>query len=363
VEIIPGFSVGNIVMILIGLLLVYSAIKREHEPILLLPIVVTTIIVNLPGSEVLVEPPGLLYIIKHYLIDTEIVPILIFLGLGALADFSAMLANPILLLLGIGEQIAVLFTFLIALLLGFNLREAAAVGIIGGSDGPITIYVTTTLAPHMFASIVAIGYIYISIVPLIQPPIIKILTTPRERRIRMRQLREVSREEKLLFSIITIILTGLLVPPALPLIGAYMFGNILRECGLVERLRKTTTEELLNTLTLFLGLGVGSVMRPEYFLNVKTGIIVVLASFSFITGTALGIVVAKILNLILKEKINPILGAAGVSVVPATARVIQKIALEEDSENYLLAHATGPNIAGVIGTAVIAGVFIKMLTG
>jgi sodium ion-translocating decarboxylase, beta subunit len=362
-DLVQGLSLGNLVMIGFGLLLTYLAIKRELEPLILLPIGLTTIMVNLPGSNALLEYPGILYIIKHYLIDTEIVPVLIFLGLGALTDFSAMLANPISLLLGAGEQIAVLITFFIAILLGFNPREAASIGIIGGADGPITLYTTTKLAPHMFASIVAVGYIYISIVPLIQPPIVRILTSIEERRIRMRQLRDVSKREKLSFSIMTIIIIGAIVPPALPLVGAYMLGNILKESGLVGRLSKAASEELLNISTLFLGLGVGSTLRPEYILNTKTLIIVALASFAFILATILGILIAKLLNLFLKEKINPVLGAAGVSVVPATARVAQKLAFEVDPENYILMHATGPNIAGVIGTAVVAGVFLSMLGG
>ncbi len=352
---------GNIVMICIGLLLVYLAVKKEYEPLILLPIGVTAILVNLP-LQTLTEPPyGLLYLVKKYLIDTEVVPLLIFLGLGAMTDFGPLIANPKSLLLGAAAQLGVFIALLTAIALGFNLQEAAAIGIIGGADGPTTIYLTVKLAPHLLAANAVAAYSYMALVPLIQPPIIKALTTRDERRIRMRQLRPVSKTEKILFPLTTMIVIGFLVPSAIPLIGMIMIGNLFRESGVVERLSKAAREELMNIVTIFLGLGVGSTMRADMFLRPETLKIIALGALAFAASTAGGVLLAKAMNLFSREKINPMIGAAGVSAVPMSARVVQRLASEEDPENYVLMHAMGPNVAGVIGTAVVAGIFLSLL--
>jgi len=360
---ILNITIGNIVMILVGLALVFLAIHKKYEPLILLPIGITAVVVNLPFPQ-LVEPPhGFFYMVKHYLIDTEIVPLLIFLGLGALTDFGPLIANPKSLLLGAAAQLGVFAALVMAILLGFDLREAASIGIIGGADGPTTIYLTVKLAPHILAATAVAAYSYMSLVPLIQPPVIKALTSREERRIRMRQLRPVSRRERILFAIITMIVVGLLVPSALPLIGMIMIGNLFRESGVVERLSKAASEELMNIATIFLGFGVGSTMRAEYFLTPKTIMILGLGALAFAVATAGGVVFAKIMNMFSKEKVNPMIGAAGVSAVPMSARVVERLAIEEDPTNHILMHAMGPNVAGVIGTAVVAGVFLSILGG
>ncbi len=363
---LSALTPGNIAMIAVGLALVYLAVKKNYEPLILLPIGITAVLVNLPMTGLVASggtlmETGFLMLIKKYLIDTEIVPLLIFLGLGALTDFGPLLANPKSLLLGAAAQIGVFVAMFIALLLGFNLCEAASIGIIGGADGPTTIYLTVELAPHLLAATAVAAYSYMSLVPLIQPPIIKALTTREERRIRMRQLRPVSRTEKLVFPIVAMIVIGLLVPSAAPLVGMIMIGNIFREAGVVERLRKAASEELMNIVTIFLGLGIGSTMVAEYFLTPSTLKILGLGVVAFASATAAGVLFAKLMNLFSREKINPMIGAAGVSAVPMSARVVQRLATAEDPENHVLMHAMGPNIAGVIGTAVAAGVFLSLL--
>ena len=356
-----NITLGNIVMICIGLLLVYLAIKKNYEPLILLPIGATAILVNLP-LQTLTEPPhGLLYLVKTYLIDTEVVPLLIFLGLGAMTDFGPMIANPKSLLLGAAAQIGVFIALITAITLGFNLKEAASIGIIGGADGPTTIYLTVKLAPHLLAANAVAAYSYMALVPLIQPPVIKALTSCEERRIRMKQLRPVSKTEKIVFPLVTMVVVGFLVPSAIPLIGMIMIGNLFRESGVVERLSKAASEELMNIVTIFLGLGIGSTMRAEFFLRPATLMIIGLGALAFASATAAGVLFAKIMNLFVKEKVNPMIGAAGVSAVPMSARTVQKLASEEDPDNYLLMHAMGPNVAGVIGTAIVAGVFLSLL--
>ena len=356
-----NITLGNIVMICIGLLLVYLAIKKNYEPLILLPIGATAILVNLP-LQTLTEPPhGLLYLVKTYLIDTEVVPLLIFLGLGAMTDFGPMIANPKSLLLGAAAQIGVFIALITAITLGFNLKEAASIGIIGGADGPTTIYLTVKLAPHLLAANAVAAYSYMALVPLIQPPVIKALTSCEERRIRMKQLRPVSKTEKIVFPLVTMVVVGFLVPSAIPLIGMIMIGNLFRESGVVERLSKAASEELMNIVTIFLGLGIGSTMRAELFLRPATLMIIGLGALAFASATAAGVLFAKIMNLFVKEKVNPMIGAAGVSAVPMSARTVQKLASEEDPDNYLLMHAMGPNVAGVIGTAIVAGVFLSLL--
>ncbi len=358
-----GLIWKNIVMILVGLGLVYLAVKKNYEPLILLPIGITAVLVNIPGTGLTDPPNGFLYLVYHYLIETEVVPLLIFLGLGAMTDFGPVIADPKSLLLGASAQIGVFVAMLTALLLGFNAREAASIGIIGGADGPTTIYLTVKLAPHLLAATAVAAYSYMSLVPLIQPPVIKALTSREERRIRMKQLRQVSKKEKIIYPVAAMIIVGFLVPSAAPLIGMIMIGNLFRESGVVERLRKAASEELMNIVTIFLGVGVGSTMVADKFLTLQTLLVLGLGVVAFASATAGGVLFAKLMNLFVKEKVNPMIGAAGVSAVPMSARVVQKLALEEDPENYLLMHAMGPNVAGVIGTAVAAGVFLSLLGG
>ncbi|BAA30386.1 sodium ion-translocating decarboxylase subunit beta [Pyrococcus horikoshii] len=382
-----NLTIGNIVMILVGLTLVYLAIRYKMEPLLLLPIGISAVLVNLPLSHIAdwplapqlppdvqgnifatlsylnkqYGPPGLFDLIYYLLIKTEVVPLLIFFGLGAMTDFGPMIADPKTALLGAAAQIGVFVAMLVALALGFNLKEAASIGIIGGADGPTTIYLTTKLAPHILSATAVAAYSYMSLVPLIQPPVIKALTTPEERKIRMEQLRPVSKREKILFPIVSMIVIGLLVPSAAPLIGMLMIGNLFRESGVVQRLSKAAQEELMNIVTIFLGLGVGSTMRAESFLTAKTLMILTLGVVAFASATAGGVLFGKLMMKISGGKINPMIGAAGVSAVPMSARVVQRLASEEDPGNFILMHAMGPNVAGVIGTAVVAGVFLSAL--
>ncbi|AIF69986.1 glutaconyl-CoA decarboxylase subunit beta [Palaeococcus pacificus DY20341] len=356
-----NLTLGNVLMILVGLTLVYLAIYREMEPLLLLPIGISAVLVNLPLTGIVEPPHGLFYLIKHYLIETEIVPLLIFFGLGAMTDFGPMIADPKTALLGAAAQIGVFIAMLTAILLGFTPAEAGSIGIIGGADGPTTIYLTTKLAPHLLGATAVAAYSYMSLVPLIQPPVIKALTTPEERRIRMEQLRPVSKREKILFPIASMIIITLLVPAAGPLVGMLMIGNLFRESGVVERLSKAAREELMNIVTIFLGLGVGSTMQAEAFLTVKTLMILGLGVVAFASATAGGVLLGKLMMKLSGGRINPMIGAAGVSAVPMSARVVQKLASEEDPGNFLLMHAMGPNVAGVIGTAVAAGVLLSAL--
>ncbi len=380
-------TVGNIIMIAVGLTLVYLAIRYEMEPLLLLPIGITAVLVNLPLSGIANWPvavnlpesvsdnifktiaymaehygePGFLDLVYYLLIKTEVVPLLIFLGLGAMTDFGPLIADPKTALLGAAAQIGVFVAMLTALALGFNLHQAASIGIIGGADGPTTIYLTTKLAPEILGATAVAAYSYMSLVPLIQPPIIKALTTPEERRIRMEQLRPVSKREKILFPVVTMIVIGLLVPSAAPLIGMLMIGNLFRESGVVQRLSKAAQEELMNIVTIFLGLGVGSTMRAESFLTPQTLEILALGVVAFASATAGGVLFGKLMSKLSGGRINPMIGAAGVSAVPMSARVVQRLASEEDPGNFILMHAMGPNVAGVIGTAVVAGVFLALL--
>ena len=350
--------IDHFVMIVIGLLLVYLGIAKKMEPLLLVPIGIGAILVNIPGG---FEGENIFDYFLKYLIHTEIVPLLIFLGLGALTDFSPLLANPKTFLLGAAAQIGIFAALIAALYLGFTPQEAASIGIIGGADGPTTIYTTTILAPHLLAATAVAAYSYMSLVPIIQPPVIKALTTKEERRIRMRQLRTVSSREKIVFPVATMIVTGFIAPKALPLVGMLMTGNLFRESGVTDRLAKGASEELMNIMTIILGLSIGSTMRAESFLTYKTLLVLILGVLAFAAATAGGVLLAKFMNLFLKEKINPIIGAAGVSAVPMSARVVQRLAIEEDPHNHILMHAMGPNVAGVIGSAVAAGILINLL--
>lgn len=357
---IVHLTVGHVIMWLIGIFFMYIAIKKDFEPLLLVPIGFSIFLVNMPIAP-LTGPGELLNLFYRYGIETEIIPCLIFMGIGALTDFGPMIANPKTILLGASAQLGVYVAFFGSLLLGFDLKEAASIGIIGGADGPTTIYLASSLAPHMVGMVAVAAYSYMAMVPLIQPPIMKLLTTEKERKIRMRQLRPVSKTEKIVFPIIATIVICLLTPAAAPLMGMFMIGNLFRECKVVERLLKAAQNELLNIVTIFLGISVGSTMKAEVFLNPRPLFIFFLGLVAFAFSTAGGLLIAKLMNLFLKEKINPLIGSAGVSAVPMAARVSQRIGQEADPKNFLLMHAMGPNVAGVIGTAVAAGAFLSLL--
>ena len=366
-----------IVMYAVGLLLVYLGIKKRWEPLLLIPIGVGIILTNTPfiglmkhaaddvplTAEVLINQTGLLYLIYLFGIKTGLFPLLIFMGVGALTDFGPLIANPKTLFLGAAAQFGIFATFLGAIFLGFPLKEAASIGIIGGADGPTAIFLTAKLAPHLLGPIAIAAYSYMALVPIIQPPLMKLIVPKRERKITMERLRPVSSKEKILFPILVTLSTILLIPSAVPLIGMLMFGNLLKECGVVERLANTAKNELINIVTIFLGLTVGATMTFEAFLNIKTITIIVLGLVAFAVGTCSGLFLGRIMCWLSGGKVNPLIGSAGVSAVPMAARVSQQVGLEEDPFNNLLMHAMGPNVAGVIGSAVAAGVLLSILGG
>ncbi|MBI4667359.1 MAG: sodium ion-translocating decarboxylase subunit beta [Nitrospinae bacterium] len=355
-----GLTTGNVVMIGVSLVLMYLAIKKNFEPLLLLPIGFGCLMANMPmGNMASGDEGGLLYFfyqgVKH-----EIWPPLIFLGVGALTDFGPLLANPSTLILGAAAQIGVYITLVMAVVIGFSVKEAAAIGIIGGADGPTAIYLTNKLAPELLGPIAVAAYSYMSLVPIIQPPIMRWLTTEKERKIRMEQLKPVSREVKIIFPIVTTIICSLLLPAAAPLIGMLMLGNLFRECGVTKRLHETSETHLINVVTILLAMAVGSSMTAESFLRLETIKIIILGLFAFATATAGGVLIGKLMSKLSGGKINPLIGSAGVSAVPMAARVSQKVGQEADPYNYLLMHAMGPNVAGVIGTAVAAGMMLAM---
>jgi oxaloacetate decarboxylase beta subunit len=368
-EDIKVFGWMELLMVAVGFLIVYLGAVRGFEPLLLIPIGFGTIFVNIPFAGMGHAPHGMLHIIYEGGVGNEFFPMLIFMGIGAMTDFGPLIANPKTAILGAAAQFGVFGTmFGISLANNipgvlFNLKEACSVAIIGGADGPTTIYIAGKLAPHLMATVAVAAYSYMALVPMIQPPIMKLLTTQKERLIKMKQLRFVSKTEKVAFPLIVFSLALLLIPPAAPLIGCLMFGNFIRECGVVDRLSKTLQNELINIVSIFLSLGVGSQMTPDRFLNSKSLVIVIMGLVAFAIATATGIIVAKIMNLFLKEKINPLIGSAGVSAVPMAARVSNKVGLEYDPGNFLLMHAMGPNVAGVIGTAIAAGVMIAVYGG
>jgi len=356
-------TVGQFVMIGVGLLLLYLAIAKKFEPLLLVTIGFGGILSNIPGVEI-ATGDGLLHLTYVVGIETGAFPLIIFMGVGALTDFGPLLANPRTLFLGAAAQFGIFATLLGALGLtalgwmDFSLREAAAIGIIGGADGPTAIYVAGQLAPNLLGAIAVAAYSYMALVPLIQPPIIKALTSEKERTIAMVQLREVSKTERILFPLVLLLLVALLLPSAAPLIGMLTFGNLMRECGVVDRLSHTTQNALINIVTIFLGLAIGSKLSAEQFLVPSTLGILVLGIVAFAIGTASGVLMGKLLNRLTKEQINPLIGAAGVSAVPMAARVANRVGLEANPQNFLLMHAMGPNVAGVIGSAVAAGIMI-----
>ncbi len=370
-----GLTWETIVMIVIACVLLYLAIVKQFEPLLLLPIAFGMLLTNLPGAgmfngdlfagghvhwESFVQKGGMLDYL--YLgVKLGLYPCLIFVGVGAMTDFGPMLANPKSLLLGAAAQLGIFATYLAAVGLGFTPQEAASIGIIGGADGPTAIFLTSKLAPHLLGPIAVAAYSYMALVPVIQPPIMKLLTTKSERLIRMKQLRIVSKKEKIIFPIFATAFISLLLPPAAPLVGSLLLGNLMRESGVVERLSKTVQNELMNIVTIFLGITVGATATASAFLNLQTMMIMVIGVLAFSFGTAGGVLLAKFMNLFLKEKINPLIGSAGVSAVPMAARVSQVVGQEEDPGNFLLMHAMGPNVAGVIGSAVAAGLLLTLL--
>jgi len=359
---IVSITPGAMLMIAVGGLLIYLAIAREYEPMLLLPIGAGAILANLPLSP-LVAPDGLLRILYQAGVENELFPLLIFIGIGAMTDFGPLLENPKMLLLGAAGQFGIFGTLLLALLLGFDVNEAASIGIIGAIDGPTSIYVSSRLAPHLLGPIAVAAYSYMSLAPVIQPPIMRLLTTKRERRIRMQYTqRAISRRTRVLFPIFVTIIVGVLAPMATPLIGMLMLGNLMREAGVVERLTKASSNEIANVVTLFLGLAIGSTMQAEAFLRLDTLAILALGIAAFALDTAAGLLFARLLNLFSRVKINPLIGAAGISAFPMAARVAQKVALEDDFENFLLMQAMGANTAGQIASVVAGGIVLALLT-
>jgi len=352
-------------MLAISLVLLYLAIVKQFEPLLLIPIGFGALLTNIPLGNLISAPVGdaiggpFWYISKG--VELEIFPPLIFLGVGAMTDFGPLIAAPRTLLLGAAAQFGVFGTVIGATLLGFTSKEAASIGIIGGADGPTAIFTTIKLAPHLLAPIAVAAYSYMALVPLIQPPIMRLLTTKKERQIIMKELRPVSRREKVFFPILVTIFCSLMVPPATVLIGMLMLGNLFRESGIVDRLSKTAQNELVNIITILLGLSVGMTMGPS-FLELKTLGIILLGSIAFSVATAAGVLLAKFMNMFTQNKINPLIGSAGVSAVPMAARVSHVVGQEENPQNYLLMHAMGPNVSGVIGTALAAGVLISILS-
>ncbi|HEX5786544.1 MAG TPA: sodium ion-translocating decarboxylase subunit beta [Woeseiaceae bacterium] len=360
-------TAGDAVMLAVSLLLLYLGIARKFEPLLLVTIGFGGLLSNIPGAGI-ATGDGLLHLLYVVGIETGAFPLIIFMGVGALTDFGPLLANPRTLFLGAAAQFGIFATLLGALAMTelgwteFDLRDAAAIGIIGGADGPTAIYVAGQLAPELLGAIAVAAYSYMALVPLIQPPIMKLLTTEAERQIRMEQLREVSRTEKIVFPILLLLLVAALLPPAAPLIGMLAFGNLMRECGVVDRLSETTQNALINIVTIFLGLAVGSKLVAGEFLTVDTLLILALGIVAFAIGTASGVLMAKLMNAVSKSPINPLIGAAGVSAVPMAARVANRVGLEANKQNILLMHAMGPNVAGVIGSAVAAGVMLLFVS-
>ena len=375
-------TIGQIIMILVSFVLLYLAIKKDFEPLLLIPIAFGMLLANLPLAGMMKEPVveivkdpqtgqlvqktkeygGMLYYLYQG-VKLGIYPPLIFLGVGAMTDFGPLIANPSSILLGAAAQLGIFITFIGAVLLGFTGPEAASIGIIGGADGPTALYLTTKLAPHLLGPIAVAAYSYMALVPIIQPPIMKALTTEEERKVMMKQLRPVSKKEKIIFPIMITVVVSLLLPSAAPLVGMLMLGNLMRECGVVERLSDTAQNALMNIVTIFLGLTVGATTNAETFLTWRTISIIGLGLVAFSIGTAGGVLFGKIMYKVSGGKINPLIGSAGVSAVPMAARVSQKVGQEANPRNFLLMHAMGPNVAGVIGSAVAAGLLLMFFGG
>lgn len=369
-----AMTIQQLIMIGISCFLIYLAIVKQFEPLLLLPIAFGMLLANLPlaglqntpvyeitkDGQIVTKQAGGLFYYLYKGVEWDIYPPLIFLGVGAMTDFGPLIANPSSVLMGAGAQFGVFFTFICALLLGFTPKEAASIGIIGGADGPTAIFLTSKLASHLLGPIAVAAYSYMALVPMIQPPIMMALTTKKERTVRMGQLRKVKKSEKVIFPILVTVLIALLLPSIAPLIGMLMLGNLFRECGVVERLSDTAQNALMNIITIFLGLTVGATAKAEVFLKLQTIEIIVLGMVAFGISTAAGVIIGKIMYKATKGKVNPLIGSAGVSAVPMAARVSQVVGQKEDPGNFLLMHAMGPNVAGVIGTAVAAGVLLAL---
>ncbi|MBT3134502.1 sodium ion-translocating decarboxylase subunit beta [Alteromonas sp. ALT199] len=360
------FEAGQLIMMAVGFGLLYLAIVKKFEPLLLLPIGFGALLTNIPIAG-FSEAGGLLHYIYKIGIDTGVFPLLIFMGVGAMTDFSALIANPRMLLLGAAAQFGIFATLFGAIALNlipgfeFTLKDASAIAIIGGADGPTAIFLASRLAPDLLGAIAVAAYSYMALVPIIQPPIMKALTTKEEREIKMGQLRPVSKREKIIFPLAVLFMTILFLPAATPLVGMFCFGNLMKECGVVDRLSKTAQNELINTVTIFLGLAVGSKLSAEAFLTVETLGILGLGAIAFGIGTAAGVLMAKLMSKLSGGSINPLIGAAGVSAVPMAARVVNKVGLEANPHNFLLMHAMGPNVAGVLGSAVAAGILLALV--
>lgn len=363
---LANFEFGQIVMIMVGGLLLFLAINKQFEPLLLVPIGFGAILTNIPLAG-FTEAGGMLDYIYMAGIETGIFPLIIFMGVGAMTDFGALIANPKMLILGAAAQFGIFATLIGAILLNYvpgltyTLEDASAIAIIGGADGPTAIFLASKLAPELLGTIAVAAYSYMALVPLIQPPIMKALTTEAQRKIQMEQLRPVTQTEKIIFPLAVLLLTILFLPTATPLVGMFCFGNLMRECGVVERLSQTAQNDLINIVTIFLGLGVGSKLSADKFLKPETLGILALGAVAFSIGTASGVIMAKILGRVSKEPINPLVGAAGVSAVPMAARVVNKVGLEANPQNFLLMHAMGPNVAGVLGSAVAAGILLALV--
>jgi len=365
---LANFEWGQLVMMGVGFLLLYLGIFKGFEPLLLVTIGFGAVLTNIPVAA-MSGPEGLLGLVYEVGIHTGVFPLVIFMGVGALTDFGALIANPKTLMLGAAAQFGIFATLLGALALNFipgfefSLKDASSIGIIGGADGPTAIFLASRLSPDLLGAIAVAAYSYMALVPVIQPPIMKLLTTEEERKIQMKQLRTVSKLEKILFPILVLIITVIFLPSAVPLIGMFTFGNLMRECGVVDRLSHAAQNEIINMVTIFLGLAVGSKLAADKFLNLETLGILVLGAIAFSIGTAAGLLLAKLMNRLSKEPLNPLIGAAGVSAVPMAARVVNKVGLEADHHNFLLMHAMGPNVAGVIGSAVAAGILLAIAGG
>jgi oxaloacetate decarboxylase beta subunit len=380
---IVNFTIGQAIMIIVGVVLIYLGISKQFEPLLLVPIGFGGILANIPlvelasqsvttvvGTKLVTEFGGFIGQIYGFGIESGIFPLLIFMGVGAMTDFGPLIANPKTALLGAAAQFGIFTTLLGSLaltnLLGplgfdFSIADAASIGIIGGADGPTAIFIASKLSPELLGAIAVAAYSYMALVPIIQPPIMRLLTTKEERKIKMEQLRPVSKKERIMFPLAVLGICILLLPSATPLIGALMFGNLIKESGVTDRIAKAAQNELINIVTILLGLAVGSRLSADMFLTVKTIGILLLGLFAFAIGTATGVLLAKLMNRLSKHRINPLIGAAGVSAVPMAARVANKVGKEENPNNYLLMHAMGPNVAGVIGSAVAAGVLLAIV--
>jgi oxaloacetate decarboxylase beta subunit len=360
------FEIGQVVMMLVGCGLLFLAIAKNFEPLLLVPMGFGAILTNIPLAG-FSEVGGLLHYVYYAGIDTGIFPLLIFMGVGAMTDFGALIANPKMLLLGAAAQFGIFATLFGAIALNaipgfeFTLKDASAIAIIGGADGPTAIFLASKLAPELLGAIAVAAYSYMALVPIIQPPIMKLFTNEEERKIEMAQLRHVTKIEKVIFPLGVLLMTIFFLPAATPLVGMFCLGNLMRECGVVDRLSNTAQNELINIVTIFLGLGVGSKLSADAFLNVETLGILALGAVAFSIGTGSGVLMAKVINKFSKEPINPLIGAAGVSAVPMAARVANKVGLESNPHNFLLMHAMGPNVAGVLGSAVAAGILLALV--